>query len=119
MPVIAILNAIVRELLFVKNYGEKAAHQLSTITLIILLGIYVMIILGKYRIVSFSQAVWTGVLWCLLTLTFEFSLGFFSGATLDEMLRAYDLFSGQLWVLVPFFILIAPVLHYSAYRRVL
>jgi hypothetical protein len=40
MPLLAILNATVREKYFKNNLSELAAHQLSTVTLIILIGIY-------------------------------------------------------------------------------
>jgi len=112
MPVIAVLNALIRQFLFVKNYGEKAAHQISTITLIIFLGIYLYFVLNRWRLESISQAMWTGILWCFLTIIFEIGLGLASGKTFSEMLKAYDLFSGELWVFVPLFILIVPVLFY-------
>jgi hypothetical protein len=46
-----------RELLFVKNFGEQTAHKLSTLTIIIFLGIYIYFILDKWRLESISQAV--------------------------------------------------------------
>jgi hypothetical protein len=112
MPVIAIINAVLRETLFAKSFSQKAAHQLSTVTILIFLGIYIYIILNRWRLENFSQAVWTGVIWCMLTIIFEFTLGFAAKKSLSEIIKAYDILNGELWVLVPIFLLSAPALFY-------
>jgi glucose uptake protein GlcU len=117
MPFIAILNAIIRELLFVKNLGESTAHQISTATLLLFLGFYIFIVLNKWRLVSTNQAVLTGVLWSFLTILFEFSIGFASNKNFSELIQAYNLLSGNLWALVPLFMLVSPVLYFSAKNK--
>jgi hypothetical protein len=117
MPFIAILNAIIRELLFVKNLGESTAHQISTATLLLFLGFYIFIVLNKWRLVSTNQAVLTGVLWSFLTILFEFSIGFASNKNFSELIQAYDLLSGNLWALVPLFMLVSPVIYFSAKNK--
>lgn len=117
MPFIAILNATIREILFVKSLNEKAAHRLSVLTIIILLSVYLCFILNKYRFENLSQAMWTGIMWVVLTVGFEFSLGALRKRPLSELLSAYNIFSGDLWLLVPSFILIAPILFYKYFQK--
>ena len=113
MPVIAIINAAIRELLFVKNFSEQTVHKLSTLTIIIFLGIYIYFILEKWRLVSLSQAVITGLLWMFLTVIFEFSIGFAGKKEFSEMIKAYDITTGNLWILVPLFMFAAPVIYFK------
>jgi hypothetical protein len=113
MPVIAIMNAAIRELLFVKNFSEQTAHKLSTLTIIIFLGIYIYFILDKWRLESLPQAVLTGLLWMVLTVVFEFSIGFAGNKEFSEMIKAYDVTTGNLWILVPLFMFAAPVIYFK------
>jgi hypothetical protein len=73
----AIINGAVRELVYKNSLGELRAHQVSTLTGIILFGI---IIWGLNRLLPLASAkqAWTvGLIWLALTVAFEFLFGHF------------------------------------------
>jgi len=53
-----------------------------------------------------------GVGWTLLTVGFEF-LGAAEGTPVSVTLGQYDVFAGQVWILVPLTLLVAPYLFGS------
>ncbi len=113
MILIAVMNGAARDLWYKKLTGELAAHQLSTISLIILLGIYIWYVAGRFPFTNSREAIITGFTWLVLTLGFEFGLGFYRGASWSKMLADYDILKGRIWVLVPIWTVIAPYLFYS------
>jgi len=117
MPLIAIINATVREIFFTMRFDEKTAHQYSTITILILLAIYIYFVFNKWSPESFLQSVGIGIMWCILTVAFEFGLGLANNQTTTEIMQAYDLTGGNLWALVPLFLLISPTMFYLIFQR--
>ena len=113
MIVIAVMNGVARDLGYKKLTGELAGHQLSTISLIILLGIYIWYVTGRFPFNNSGEAIITGFTWLALTLGFEFGLGLYRGASLNELLGDYNLLKGRIWVLVPIWTVIAPYFFYS------
>jgi hypothetical protein len=75
MMVIAVGNGTLRDLGYKKYVGELRAHQISTFTLIIFLGIYVKYFVSAVPPASGRQAIGMGLLWLTMTLCFEFGLG--------------------------------------------
>jgi len=63
MIAIAFANATVRELIFIKYLNELRAHQLSTLTLIILCTIYVAFIFPLLDVQNCKQALLIGMMW--------------------------------------------------------
>ncbi len=108
MMVIAVGNGTLRDLGYKKYVGELIAHQVSTLTLIFFLSIYVRYIVSAIPPASSKQALFLGIVWLLLTLSFEFGLGLARGRSWASLLADYDLLHGRLWLLVPVFITIAP-----------
>jgi hypothetical protein len=102
MILIAFTNAALREILIVTYFNELRAHQFSTLLLIILCGGYTWLILPQLKINSSTQAMLVGLIWMILTVVFEFTLGLLTGKTWDFMFRNYDITAGHLW---PFFLL--------------
>jgi hypothetical protein len=113
MLLIAIMNGAIREFFFKKYLNEMAAHQLSTVTLILLFAIYIWFIMMQFPPDSGSTALGIGVIWVLMTLCFEFGFGRYRGNSWNTLLQDYNLFKGRLWVLVPIWILIAPYIFYT------
>jgi len=113
MPFIAVINGTVRDLWYIDYMEELAAHQISTITLIILLWVYINFIIKKYMPATGKQAFLIGLFWLALTLIFEFGLGLARGNSLSQLLDNYNMLKGRIWVLIPIWIIIAP---YIAYR---
>jgi hypothetical protein len=113
MLVIAILNGVIREKLYGPYMRELSAHQLSTLTVIILLGAYVWILTGFWQIESSKQAFGIGGIWLIMTIIFEFIFGHFvMGHPWAKLFHDYNLIKGRIWVLVLVWILAAPYLFY-------
>ena len=116
MLLIAILNGTARDLWYKKYMGELKAHQLSTITFILFLGIYIGIIIKIFSPGSGAEALQIGLLWLILTLVFEFGFGLIRGNSLKKLLEDYNILKGRLWILIPSWLLIAPYIFYMYYN---
>jgi hypothetical protein len=112
MLIIAVINGLIRELLFKRFLGNLAAHQLSTVTLILFFAIYIRFVILRFTPPSGSMALLIGLVWVLMTLCFEFGFGRYRGNSWEQLLEDYNLFKGRLWILVPLWVLIAPYLFY-------
>lgn len=112
MILIAVMNGAARDLWYKKLTGELAGHQLSTVSLIILLGIYIWYITGRFPFNNGKEAIITGLIWLALTLGFEFGLGLYRGASWSKMLADYNLLKGRIWILIPAWTVIAPYVFY-------
>ncbi len=104
----AILNGGLREKVLIPLIGAEYAFPISGLILCLLIFIlcYTFIPrIGK----GTTKTYWLiGLLWLLLTITFETVFGLISGNTLPELLKAYDITTGNLWLLVVLFTGIAP-----------
>jgi hypothetical protein len=113
MVILAILNGAAREKIYGPAMRELSAHQLSTFIGLILLGIYIWILTGIYRIESTSQAFVIGSMWFIMTILFEFIFGhFIMRHPWSELFHDYNLFKGRVWLLVPIWTAIAPYVFY-------
>ena len=112
MLAIAVANGIGREW-YKKFTTEITARQISTLTLIVFFGIYIYWVATRYPFESRAQALMTGVLWLLLTLSFEFGFGRFRGNSWGQLLAEYNILEGRLWILIPVWVAIAPYLFYQ------
>lgn len=113
MILIAVLNGTVRDVWYKKYIGELAGRQLSTVSLIILFGIYMKFLFKKYPVESEIQAVFIGVLWLILTLAFEFVLGRFGGHSWANLFDEYNILKGRIWILIPIWVAMAPYLFFK------
>ena len=113
MTIIAIINGTARDLWYNKYVSELAARQISTVSLIVLLGFYIYLTIKKYPPQSTSQALLIGLLWVVLTLGFEFGIGIISGNSWTKLLEDYNLMKGHLWILVPIWTFLAPYFFYK------
>ena len=113
MLLIAIANGALREFVFKKYVADLTAHQLSTISLIILFAAYIWFILNRFPPFSSRQAILIGLVWVILTLIFEFGFGRYRGRSWIELLEDYNLVKGRIWILIPLWIAIAPYVFYK------
>lgn len=114
LVVIGILNGVIRGTVYEKYVGDLTAHQISTLTGIILMGCYIWWLTGKWEIVSSSQAIIIGMIWLDLTIAFEFLFGhYIVGHPWSRLLYDYNLLEGRIWVLVLIWIAIAPFVFYK------
>ncbi len=113
MVVLAIANGIMRNNTYGHSMSALAAHQLSTIILILLFGIYVFILTGQFRIQSAAEAFVIGGSWLLMTVIFEFIFGHYvAGHSWGRLLQDYNILNGRIWVLILIWTFIAPYVFY-------
>ena len=114
MILIAIANGLFREKILVKRLNKLQAHQLSTATMIILLGTYVWVLFKIWGPASAHQAITIGALWLLFTIIFEFLFGhYIAGHPWSKLLNDYNIMKGRVWILVLIWITIIPYLIYQ------
>jgi uncharacterized membrane protein YoaK (UPF0700 family) len=112
MIVIAFANATLRQLIFIKYFNDLRAHQLSTITLIILCSIYVGFVFPFLNIQNSKQAIFIGFVWVVLTVLFEFSLGRLVNRSWESLLQDYNITAGRIWLFFLICLFLLPYLYY-------
>jgi hypothetical protein len=111
MVPIAILNGLLRQYGFGPYLSDLVAHQVSTLSGAMLLGLYIAWVMRRWPTASGKQALAVGLLWLAMTVAFEFLFGHFVvGHAWDRLLADYDLASGRLWSLFLAWIALAPYL---------
>ena len=113
MVLIAIANGALREGSYGKYVGELMAHQISTLSAVLLLGIYLWLVVRRWPPERPGQAVAIGLIWLGLTVVFEFVFGrYVAGLSWTKLLSDYNIFAGRAWVAVLVWITIAPYVFY-------
>jgi len=109
LVIIAIINGTIREVGYRRFVGELPAHQVSSITFIILIGIYTWLWNLKWRIESSRQSIAIGLIWLTLTIAFEFLFGHYvMKHPWSRLFHDYNLLKGRVWALVLLWTAIAP-----------
>lgn len=117
MVILAIGNGIARASVYEKHLGELRAHQLSTVSGVVLLGAFMWFVVRRWPPASGRQALGIGLLWLGMTVGFEFLFGHFVvGHPWERLLADYNLFAGRLWVLVLVWVAVAPCLFHRLRR---
>jgi hypothetical protein len=75
LMILAIVNGGFRDSVYKNQVGELAAHQVSTILLLILITVYLWFLTRKWPLKSSKQACFIGGMWFIMTEVFEFGLG--------------------------------------------
>jgi hypothetical protein len=118
MLLVSVANGALRELAYGRYMSELAAHQVSTLVDILLLGIVMRAFARLYPPASGRQALAIGLLWMALTVAFEFLFFHYLGGHSWAELRAnYDLLNGRVWVLVLIWIALGPYLLFRLGRK--
>ena len=115
MAVVAVLNGGLRETVIVPRVGEYLGHVVSTALLVaaILAVAYLYFSRTSIEYVR-AELLAVGVCWVVLTVGFEFLVGYVEGTPVSVTLGQYDVLAGQLWILVPLALLVAPLLFGSS-----
>ena len=110
---LAILNGVLREAVLIPALGSMALPVSGIIlSALALLLTYIFIrSLGKNERTAYVKM---GFLWISATIIFEFSLGITIGESLESMLAAYNIFTGNLWSFVIVVIGLSPWLTAKA-----
>lgn len=105
---LAILNGGLRDKVITPLIGEIWALPLSGVLLCVMVGIlcyFTIPRLGKGTVATYRTI---GLLWVVLTIGFETGMGLITGESFRELVKAYDITTGNLWLLVVVFVGIAP-----------
>ena len=114
MIFIAIANGLFREKFLASRLNELQAHQMSTVSMIMLFSIYVWILFRIWSPVSVHQTIFIGLMWLVFTVIFEFLFGhYIAGHSWDRLLNDYNILQGRVWVLVLIWISIVPYIIYQ------
>ncbi|MFZ5907751.1 MAG: hypothetical protein ACOYVJ_10190 [Nitrospirota bacterium] len=109
MLFIAIANGVFREITFAKVMSELHAHQLSTMTGSVLIGLFIWAVIRFWPPSSSGYALFIGIIWLTLTVAFEFIFGrFVIHHSWAHLLHDYNVLSGRLWVFFLLWITLAP-----------
>lgn len=115
---LGVANGALREVTYQPWVGERTGHQISTVTLLAMVGGYAWWLQRRWPLLSDEDAVAVGAAWAALTVAFEFSMGrLVADRSFAELWADYDLTSGNLWALVPLGIALAPLAARRAQRR--
>lgn len=111
MLVVSVANGVLREVVYGPLADERTAHQVSSLTGIVLLGVVMWYFLRRRPPPSGAAALGIGLLWMGMTVAFEFLFfHYVGGHSWSSLLADYDLTDGRLWVLVLLWLLLAPSL---------
>src|ERR1044071_5421282 len=113
MVFIAILNGTLRQSWYGQHMSELRAHQVSTLTGILLFAIYIAVVTGIWMPASATQALTIGFIWLGLTVAFEFLFGhFIAGHAWERLIEDYNIFAGRVWAALLIWVVVAPYLFY-------
>jgi hypothetical protein len=116
MLLMSVANGACRDFTYGKHMEELAAHQLSTVSSIIVLGLVIFVFIRLYLPPSSLQALGIGLFWMMLTIAFEFLFfHYVAGHSWSSLLRNYYVHEGRVWVLVLLWIATAPYLAYRLF----
>ncbi len=117
MLLVAVANGAVRDFTYGRHMEELTAHQLSTATGVLLLGIVIRGFVRLYPPSSGREAISMGLLWMALTVAFEFLFfHYVGGHSWSELLGNYNVLKGRVWVVVLAWIAIAPYVFFRLDR---
>jgi glucose-6-phosphate-specific signal transduction histidine kinase len=118
MLIVSVANGAVRDFTYGKYISELHAHQLSTLSGMVLLGAVIFSFVHLWPPASARQAMFIGLIWTLFTVAFEFIFfHFVAGRPWAELLANYDLLHGRIWVLLLAWIALAPYLFHRLRER--
>ena len=107
--VAAILNGVFREKILVPTIGANMAFPLSGILLAVLVFLITLMFVTFIGSSESKTYIGVGVLWVMLTLSFEFMFGYFViGKSWQEILNIFNIMNGDLFIVVLFTSAISP-----------
>ena len=105
---LAILNGGLRQNVLNPLLGERIGEPLSCVLLCIIIFVLCWFFIPRIGRGT-AKTYWIiGLWWVILTILFETGFGLLTGDSLAELIRAYDITTGNLWSFVVLFTGIAP-----------
>lgn len=113
---LAFINAAIRELGYKKHVSELSAHQISTVTGCIFATIFTCFVTRIWHINSYSDSIKIGIIWVVLTFTFETTMVLvFMKKDVAFLLSSYNILEGQLWPVFLLWMGLLPVIFKNQY----
>jgi hypothetical protein len=107
---IAVINGALRNNIYSKALIDLRAHQISTIFLVVFIGIYTWAFTQLWELESAGQALLVGLIWISITIVFEFIFAHYVvKKTWSTLFHDYNILKGRIWLLVPLWTFFAPV----------
>ena len=117
MLLASIANGAVRDFTYGRHMDELTAHQLSTASGVLVLGIVIWGFVRRYPPSSGRKAISIGLLWMTLTVAFEFLFfHYVGGHSWSALLANYNVLKGRVWVVVLVWVAIAPYVLFRLSR---
>jgi hypothetical protein len=114
LAIVAVGNGILRQATYGRYMSDLAAHQVSTLTGILLIGGVVWTLNRFWPIGSAKKAWIIGACWLAMTVIFEFGFGYYvAGHSWSRLLADYNLLAGRVWSLFLIWITVVP---YATWR---
>ncbi|HTD71704.1 MAG TPA: hypothetical protein VK647_14750 [Gemmatimonadales bacterium] len=107
---VAVANGGFRQALLIPRFGPHPGHIVSTGMLCAGILIVTFLAIPWIHPASRGDTIAVGLAWLALTLAFEFGFGRARGKPWAELLAAYDVLKGRIWVLVLVTTAVAPYL---------
>lgn len=118
MLIVSVANGTLRDFTYGRHLPELAAHQLSTLSGMVLLGAVIYLFVRRWPPASARQALCIGLFWVSLTVAFEFLFFHYAGGhSWAELLANYDLSKGRLWPLFLAWVAFSPWVFFRLLRR--
>ena len=101
LSVLAVLNGMARNSLITPRIGEHGGHVASTIILCTVIFAVTLISIRWMGPEGRGSAWLIGIVWVVLTVSFEFLAGhYLFGSEWSKLLADYNLAEGRIWLLV-------------------
>jgi len=118
LALLGILNGVIRQVTYGRLLPELAAHQVSTLSGVLLVAAALWWLLSVWPLADSRQAIKVGALWLCMTIAFEFAFGHFVlGHSWSVLLADYDLLKGRVWSLFLLWIAMAPFVLFRLRER--
>ena len=113
MLCVSIANGLVREITYGGWLSELTAHQVSTVSGMVALGVVIWLFMLLAPLSTRCQAVALGLFWAGLTIAFEFLFfHYVGGHTWAELWANYNVLAGRIWIFLVLWIAAAPSLFF-------
>lgn len=117
MLLLSIANGAVRDLTYGRWLDALTAQQLSTVSGMFVLGVFIWWFVRRLPPASTRQALVLGLQWLALTVAFEFLFfHYVGGHAWAALLANYDLRHGRLWPLLLAWIAAAPYIFHRLHQ---
>jgi hypothetical protein len=108
LSVLMVINGVVREFGYGPGMDAYTANVISTATGIVVIFALAYFFMRTEQITPGTEAWKVGAMWAVLTVVFELGLGYARGLRSADLLAAYNIADGQVWLVLVLSAAVAP-----------